>query len=273
MEAEWNDTGNHFQLRSQCLSRRLTQGTARPYNKTISHSLWHPHCKIEYQRSMGRPSPPVARYWIPNTTTIKSQPPPSPPPLPFTIVKKQSTRELRFEWSSRRLFFVKAKQGQWRLRRRYCLENWVEQPRQYYHGLYRFDYDWASGTSAPAFYYRQKTINQRIEFQSLRMVISSVLFRQAKQGRWRLRRRYCLQNWVEQPRQQCHGLYRFEYDWTSRTSSPGVLWVGSNILGGLIYFEVIKNNMPKQPIAILLKIMAVLYLNYYPIYEAIVLSF
>ena len=49
--------------------------------------------------------------------------------------------------------------------------------------------------------------------------------------------------------------------------------MGSNILGGLIYFEVIKNNMPKQPIAILLKIMAVLYLNYYPIYEAIVLSF
>ena len=40
--------------------------------------------------------------------------------------------------------------------------------------------------------------------------------------------------------------------------------MGSNILGGPIYFEVIKINMPKQPIAILLKIV-ILYLNYDPI--------
>ena len=82
--------GNHFQLRSQCLSRRLTQGTARPYNKTISHSLCHPHRqRIEYQRSM---PPPVPRWAILITEHYNYQVAVSRP-LPFIIVKKQSTRE------------------------------------------------------------------------------------------------------------------------------------------------------------------------------------
>ena len=99
--------GNHFQLRSQCLSRRQTQGTFRPYNKTISHSLCHPHRqRIEYQRSM--PPPPPLGHIVYRTLQLSSRSLPAPA---FYYRKKTINQRIKFqsrvEWSSRRLFFVK----------------------------------------------------------------------------------------------------------------------------------------------------------------------